>query len=63
MEVACLEKALVTRLILAWLGEAATVRIGVNTHDAGLAAHAWVDVNGHVVDAARPNFANLIQLR
>lgn len=51
----CLTQALAARLLLAWLGHPALVRIGV-ARDAGgsIAAHAWVESGGAVVLGGTP---------
>jgi hypothetical protein len=46
----CLQKSLVTRALLQRVGIEAILRIGVRREISGLAAHAWVEFEGAVVN-------------
>ena len=55
----CLTRALATQILLAWQGQPSEVRYGAR-HDAeGFAAHAWVEVDGHSLDASSGDYHTL----
>jgi hypothetical protein len=50
MRVPCLSRSVALARMLARRGIAADIRIGVRTQDGGLDAHAWVELDGRVIN-------------
>ncbi|MCC6163616.1 MAG: lasso peptide biosynthesis B2 protein [Acidobacteria bacterium] len=55
----CLTRALATQILLAWQGQASTVRYGARHDAAGFAAHAWVEIDGRSLDALSSDYRPL----
>jgi hypothetical protein len=60
----CLKEALVLSWLLAQQGMPATLRIGVGRQAGALAAHAWLERDGHVIlgDKGRDAYAPILSI-
>lgn len=58
-EFTCLHAALAATAVCRRRGLPAELRIGVTTDDEGIAAHAWVDVEGTVIGGTASRYAPL----
>ena len=55
----CLSRALVTQSLLRAYGTEAAIVIGAKRNGARLAAHAWLEVDGHPIDGRHEQFTVL----
>lgn len=59
----CLTQALATKAVLKRFGQDSDIRLGVAKTDVSIDAHAWVEIDGHIIFGELPNNARFSLLR
>jgi hypothetical protein len=59
----CLTQALATKAVLRSYGQNANIRLGVVRSDISIDAHAWVEIEGHIILGKQPNNSRYSILR